>query len=448
MHKTAEFCNISYYMNETYDLKRFGADKIAFLGMFIISILIAQFVVSINSTLELSEPVELAHAGLSISIPTGNGWQTTKQWKYENNVFILSSNLLTNPGLPVAAVNCRYFFKSQNMTLKTLLNQHINDPNAAFVKTGEIQKGNVTIQWAHLEQPFSVFIGVAELPNNRSVTIEVFQTIFEIDIVERVFKQVTDSLDFREDNPLKTGTEIVTDIQSKGLNTLIDTQNQMTCFFIQDSGNRNIGFNIDLLGNSTNDEQYGIRGASQLFFTGRNPQEQLTLFQCDKNLGTYTWQSRTITRNMQIGTKIFLNKSGTINVANQIYDEYDEKSYLNGSKIVPSIFLELLISRIVQNNVKEAVVDIIDGGGRISPAFFSFKPADSNSVNSSNTVTLEFLDGRTAKELFYLDDENRIIKTNGEYNLKRTDTDSIDKEFPGQTGFITQQKKLLGQGEL
>jgi len=46
-------------MDKTYGTKEYAADKIAFLGLFIIALLIAYFIVASRSALVLSEPIKL-----------------------------------------------------------------------------------------------------------------------------------------------------------------------------------------------------------------------------------------------------------------------------------------------------------------------------------------------------------------------------------------------------
>ena len=75
-------------MTENFNYKKFGADKIAFLGLFLVATLIANFLVSMRSVLRYTEPIELEHAGLSIAIPVGKNWQSIQQWKYEDNEFV------------------------------------------------------------------------------------------------------------------------------------------------------------------------------------------------------------------------------------------------------------------------------------------------------------------------------------------------------------------------
>ena len=434
-------------MNEDNDLRKFGADKIVFLGLFVISLLIAWLIVSVKSGLNFSRPIELPHSGLSMVIPTGKGWQNTEQWKYIDNAFVLSSSLFSGKSL-AAAVNCRYFLTSQNITPEIFLNQQAIEPNSPVVEKNILKKGNLEIHWAYLEKPFTVYIGTVDLPNNRTVVIEVVQTAFEIDIAEKVFKTIVERMDYKEDNPVKTGTVIVTEMKNKGIDTVLEGHYQQASFFIRDSGNHNIGFTIDLLDNIKTNESLNIRGASQLYFTGSIAKDQATLFQGDKNLNQYNLQSQTNTKSGKTSVEIKLDKTGTLSITNQ----FGENKYPDSAGLIPSIFIELLIQNIVQDKIDESVIDILDSDGKMSAALFSFKPAENISENITNTVSLRSLDNRNLFETFYLDSNNTILKVSvneeSGYYLEKTDLDSIEREYPGQTSFISQQNQFIESNSL
>lgn len=434
-------------MNEKYDLKRFGADKIAFLGMFLISIFIANFLVSIRSDLNFSKPIELPHTGFSISIPTGKDWKSNNKWEYEKNAYVLSTNLVTGPNPFDAKVTCKYFFTSQQeITPKSSIDPQIKDSNNVVLETKLIEKGNLKIHWVHIDKPVTIYWAAADLPNNRTITIEIYETTFNLEIAEKIFMKMIDSLNFDEDNLVKTGAAFVADIKSKGIDSLINSSNIQSCFFIKGPGDRNIGFNIEMLGILNGDELFTVRGASELFFSGSNSQEQKSLFRCDEALNKFIWQTRTNTRHSQTGEIIVMDETEKISVTSQTYGT--SETYTNCSSVVPSLLLEPLINPIVQNKIENAVIDVIDANGDISPVLISFKPAEENDTKNSNIVYLEFLDGRGMSESFYLDENNRIIRAEGTHFLERTDIDTIEKEFPGMSNYISEQLKMLDSNSI
>lgn len=447
MQNIPRFCSISRYMNENIDLKKYGADKIAFLAMFLIAIILAQVIVSINSVLDFSEPIELAHTGLSLSIPIGKNWYSTQQWIYEDNVFFLNANLVSGSSGRDAGVTCKYFFNSQkNITPQTSLELQIDDANNVVLETKLIEKDNLKIHWVRIDKPVTFFWAAAELPNNRAITIEVFETTFEIDIAERIFTKIIESLSFDEDNPVKTGAAFVEEIKDKGIDSLINNYNTQSCFFLQDSNNRNIGFTIDILGNLSGDRQFVVRGASYLLSAGLNYQEQRTLFRCDKGLNKFIWQSRAITRASRIGAMITLNESGTINVTN----EFNGKSeiYMNCSNVIPGILLESFIGPLIQKKIDNLVIDIIGSEGKLSSILLSLKFPDTNTEDYSCVLTLKSFFSKESPEVYYLNDNNQIIKAAGNYYLERTEIDAIEKEFPSLKDYISQQLQLLNSNSL
>ncbi len=433
-------------MYDNEELKKFGADKIVFLGMFFLSLLIAWLLVSINSKISFSKPIKLAHTGFSACVPIGKDWQSNEKWQYEDNTFVLSSNFLVEHNIPAVAVNCRYYLTSEDINPQTWLSQLPQDSNSAIVEKGEIQKNNLTLQWVHIEKPFTVYLASAELPNNRTIDIEVIQTTIEIDIADKVFKNVIDKLAFNEDNPLKSGSEIVKQLKSKGLDTFIDKNNKQVCFLIRDSSGSDIGFTIDQLEVSSTSDQNDIRGTSLLYLAGRNAQEQYSFFRSDKKITEYTWQNQTITRAGRTDTKIDFNQSGTIRVISQTNNATHSDSFTNAYDIVPSIYLELFISRFVQSDVNEVVIDVIDSSGRVTPSLIAFEPLDQNATeDTSHVIRLEPLD-RDSWQLIYLDKDNHIIKETmyyGQiYNLEKTNLETIKQDFPRQAGDIPQMNQF------
>jgi len=434
-------------MNDNYDFKKYGADKIAFLGMFLIAILIAQLLVSMKSGLDFSEPIELEHTGLSISIPTGKGWEAAKEWKYveKDDEYTLRSNYSTYQGILDAAVNCRYFLNTQNEKPKTLIESQTNDPNNIIAETKIIKKDNLEIYWANFKRPFNIYLGVAELPNNRTITIEVVETSIGIEIAEKIFTTIIDNLNYNEDNLVETGLNFVKEIKNEGLGSQLNNFDSQSCFFIQDSNKSNIGFTIDFLANIKNDEQFTIRGASETFWSGRNPQERKTLFRCDNGLNKYIWQIRVNMRNFQTGATITLDESGVITFVNQTSGR--SRQYLNCSNVIPNTLLELLIKPAIQKNISDMVIDIIDSNGQISPTRLSIKPA-SSTEDYSHILTLQSLFSDESPETFYLNENNRIIRADGNYNLDRTDIATIEKEFPGMSEYISEQMQILNSNSI
>ena len=192
---------ITAYMDKTYDIRKIGGDKIALLGLFIVALLIAHIIVVSKSALVLSEPIKLTQAGLSVSMPAGNGWKSEKQWKNHENSFSLSSGFALGPGRPTAWARCRYLLAAETTTPQMRFEQMASEVDGAIIKTDWMQIDTLTIDWALIEKPqtpLSFIFGTAKLPNNHQLDIEVHQIMGDAEMAERTFKRIVKTLSFKD----------------------------------------------------------------------------------------------------------------------------------------------------------------------------------------------------------------------------------------------------------
>ena len=188
-------------MDKTYDIKKIGSDKIALLGLFVVALLIARLIVASKSALILSEPIILTQAGLSVSMPSGNGWKSEKQWNYHENAssFSLSSNFTPGSGKPTAWAHCRYLLAAETTTPQIRFEQMASEVDGAIIKTDWMQIDTLAIDWALIEKPqtpLSFIFGTAKLPNNHQLDIEVHQIMGDAEMAELAFKRIVKSLNF------------------------------------------------------------------------------------------------------------------------------------------------------------------------------------------------------------------------------------------------------------
>lgn len=194
---------ITAYMDKAYGTKKIGGDKIALLGLFILAVLIARFIVTSRSALILSEPIKLDHTGLSVSMPSGNGWKNSKQWHYQDNVFSLSSNFTPGSNKPTAWAYCRYLLAVQTTSPQIRFEQKASELGGEIVKTDLTITDTLIFDWVLIKKPqtpLSFVFGTAELPNNCLLDIEVYQIMGNSEMAERTFKSIIKSLNFESAN--------------------------------------------------------------------------------------------------------------------------------------------------------------------------------------------------------------------------------------------------------
>ena len=195
-------------MDKTYDIRKIGGDKIALLGLFVVSLLTARIIVVSKSAILLSEPITLTDTGLSVSMPQGNGWKSEKQWRHYENGSSLRSIFALGSRNPSAEAHCRYVKATETTDLQSLFEHKAFGVEGEIVKVDQIYKDTLTFDWALIENPkiSLIFIfGTAKLPHNRRLDIEVQQIINDPEMAELVFKQIVKNLNFEENQLLVSG---------------------------------------------------------------------------------------------------------------------------------------------------------------------------------------------------------------------------------------------------
>ena len=54
-------------------IKKYSLEEVALLVMFAFGLLVAGLIVALRGRIDMSEPLELPHSGLAVSLPAGHG---------------------------------------------------------------------------------------------------------------------------------------------------------------------------------------------------------------------------------------------------------------------------------------------------------------------------------------------------------------------------------------
>lgn len=486
-------------MNGTYGTRNRWFDKIAFFSLFIVVLVIAHFIVVLRSAIVLSEPIELNCAGLSVCIPAGNGWQSEKQWRYQRNTFALDSFFASGSGSVTAIVSCRYLLAATKAAPNELFEEKASAiVGSTIAKTGQIemsdgadvpftkglQNGGVpTLHWAYIKSLpgggqgsimlFDIFFGTAQLPNNRRLDIEVYQTSGDTNLAEEIFKSVTESLTFTDNRLLNTGSKIVTEIKDKGLDSFLvftkDGEDRENFFLIKDARGRTVGFTMEMLGThfatpqiqkagTQNGEVLGsapevrlsILAMSFYYIHGRYDQEQTAFFRSDNNLKEFVWRSSTSGPGGRSSAEVVLGENGIMTIR-EFGRIAKEKEYRIGPAAIPDVLGEFTFSQMLDSDRREILVDIIEADGKITPALVS--RTNVAGEKAAYVFRVEPLDGRGFFEQVYLDDQRqisrRLLQQENAYTIERTVAENILREFPEQGSYILRRKdEILEQDQL
>ena len=189
--------SIAPSMSDAYSIRKLGGDKIALLGLFVVALLAARLVVGLRSALVLSEPIRLPRAGLSVSVPMGNGWQSDGKWDDRD---VLSSFFFLGGSQPTAWVICRYLPTAETTTPRMWFERAAGEADGDIMEINETQTDMLIFEWAHVkgqEEPLTKFLGTAILPDNGQLDIEVNETTGDARQAEQVFKGVVESVNLR-----------------------------------------------------------------------------------------------------------------------------------------------------------------------------------------------------------------------------------------------------------
>ena len=187
-------------MSDANTIRKIGGDKIALLGLFVVALLTARFVVGLRSALVLSEPIPLLRAGLSMSVPMGNGWQSEGKWDDRDGASVLSSFFFLGGREPTALVICRYLPIPETTTPRMRFEQEAGKVNGDIIEINEMHTDMLILEWAHVkgqEEPLTKFLGTVILQNDGQLDIEVIETTGDARQAEQVFKSVVESVNLR-----------------------------------------------------------------------------------------------------------------------------------------------------------------------------------------------------------------------------------------------------------
>jgi len=420
-------------MENTYVMKKYSADKIALLGLFVLALLIARFITASRSAIVLTDSIELEHTGLSVSIPAGNGWRTNGQWKYQQNSFTLTSNFIPVSASVKAHVGCRYLLAAVQTDPQLIFEQKAASVDGIITETGQIQTETLTVDWAHIKKPQtlpSILLGTVQLPDSRRLDIEVFQTTGDIDLAEHTFQKVAESLKSQDNELLQTGGEIVDDIKNMGLNHFLEvhpakiSQNAPVFSLIKNAAGQNIGFTMDVLTSLDRNTQFNIEATSFSYLKRRYARERRTLFQSNNALNEFIWKSQNASLDDRSVATIVLDRTGLMTVS-KLNPSSEEKKYQFGPAAIPKILLELLFIQMLDSSSEKLIVDIVEADGIITPALVS---KTTEVENGRYVLRAQLLNGRG----FY---------------YERSGIENILKQFPERTDYILQKNKLLEQNQ-
>lgn len=441
-------------MDKTVRTKKIAADKIAFLGLLIAALLIARLIIASRAAIVLSEPIVLEYSGVSIAVPTGQGWRSEYEWLYQDDRFSLNSIFVPQSTNPSILVHCQYLLASEEITAKAMFDRRAMKIRGSIEETGQTETGTLTLEWAHIQKTknlFNTFIGTVLLPNNRRLNIEVDEVTGDAEAARRLFSKIAETVNFEDNRLLAAGTDIVSSIKSTGLDRFLHDTDRQSLFLVKDAARRTIGFTTELLVDSQQNHPLNIRGVSLVYMPGRYALELASVFHSDNSFDEFEWHIESVGLTRSTGTEITAQYQGPITVK-RIGSQAMEKSYHPGGAMIPVILVNMVFEQMLDSNYEKIAVDVIKTDGTIAPMIISRAQAKDKAGDTEKieyALRAELLDGRGFSELTFFDSQKQIVgsilKQDRVYLFERTDMATILTLFPQQAEYFLKKEKSRKQ---
>lgn len=410
--------------------------------MFAFGLLVAGLIVALRGRIDMSEPLELPHSGLAVSLPAGHGWERSAGWSYDTaNEFNLSARLRVGNEID-AIVHCRYFLASPEIDPEQVLTDRISSASLQVVHSEQIIDG-VDLRWAQAGEPGGIadtFVGVAALPHGRILEICVTASA-DHRLAGKVFRLMVKGIVFESDDLISRGVDFIRRFRSRGLADISQQQNTVdaeSINLIRDALDKPRGFQIETF--RKNAERSGwssIIAERTHYIAGTRGQTRKSHFECTDRLDRFIWQTGRSSRRAPyaISTEIELAGDGSMRISGTTSSK--DLIYRPGDHAVAEMLIDPLTRAFLDTYEKEALIDLIFADGTIIPAVISRvdTPLDTeNKWGAAYSVRVRFLLGGDAYMQTYFDSDKNFVgkidKTRGVLYWHKSDSKTLTETFP------------------
>jgi len=279
--------------------------------------------------------------------------------------------------------------------------------------------------------------------------VEVRQLADDVELAQKTFRKILDTLQLEDYPPLEAGAEIVTQIKNIGLYSLLDKPADY--YLIENQEKQKIGFIIQFAStySATPGDQadnYPIRAGGCHYLHQRLSIEQIWLFKGDDNLSRFILKSETADISGRRGVLLTLDEDGVMTVKKSAAGIPDRK-YIPGPAAIPAFLLETVLERLIESELEKILIDIIGSDGKILPAQITkVTPAVMLAGDKSQPLRVELLDGRNFSRQIYFDDQYKVSTQRLDYEttylLERTTAEQLLTHFPERADIILKKEKF------
>ena len=451
-------------------MRKHSADKIFLFGLLVVSLLLAYLVVRAKRVILLGEAVGIPAVGISVRLPSGNGWQSDKTWRHDEDTLVLRSVLRAEPSGQSAQVVCIYRLAGARDSGRAWLEEQAADFPAELCEYGTRRIQQTDLEWVHIKEAghmSSALAAAAALAHGRWLDIEITQVAGEDEIVQQVFDKVTQNITIEDNGLLEDGLRIISQIKAEGLDKVTAGLDESYYYLVKDSSRRPVGFLVEMLVRPAGTDKAQIQAASFGYITEPYRWETAMMFKSNVGLDEMVWETETEqNRLVQIrrgpltlqgqrqavksASVVSVEDSNKMTVQRLGPDQVEFETRIPEAAI-PDAVITAAYVQMLKSNTDRIIVDAIISDGRIKPAVISVtrKPADAPQADC--VIETEYIgDGQT--EQTYLDSRmhviKKVLKLNGIYVLEPVDMEELTRRFPERADYILQRSQAMRNGRL
>jgi hypothetical protein len=426
-------------------LRRIGLDKVAFLILLLLGLVLAKFIISYGSKLELSEPLALKGTGLEVSAPFGDSWKRLSNgFKYEDNKFSFTC-LMQISGDSVITVQWQYSLLPTTKTVPERLQAEAEIAKGRIESSASGKFGDYNFDYAKIvSEKVTVFYGTTVLPDGRILILEVGQNGRGIDLAEKIFRNLLASVKYNPDNPAVKGAEFLKTFKTS-LGALLTQSASQNYYRLKDTRGSSIGFTTDSIRYWPDvNENSAISAAGLLFLSsGFNAYAEQSIFHSNISLNKFDWMVKqgNLLTNREVPIHIQLDDQL---LAVQKQNTAEKLGFTN--TMLPDPFFDLAIEAFLKSNFDSVMLDVVISEGKIAPVILSrIKSPETSVLPAESAANVELFATNTVNQKMYFDGEGRLLSADVQgslsYRIERTSRADIIADFPQWLDKIQQMEQ-------
>ncbi|MBU1261033.1 MAG: hypothetical protein KJ757_03200 [Planctomycetes bacterium] len=436
-------------MKQSEKSRRLGLDKLAFLILFLLGLLLAKFMISFRSDFKLSEPVKLKGTGLEVSIPAGDNWkQISNGFKYEKNEFRFACLMQISRDSAIT-LQWRYFLLPAEKPAPQRLQDKALAVQGIVEFTESNRFGDLEFDYAKIDSnQITLFYGTTALPDGRILTLEVGHKGRGVELAEKIFKALLASAKYQKDNPLAKGAEFLKNFKNSYPASLPPDSYQ-NYYRIKDTRGSTIGFMANSVKCPENPNKNSLFSSAELLFlnTRLNSYAEMLLFHSDISLTKFDWsikQSNFLTNREQ---PIFIQLDSDSFTVNK---QSKAESFAFTDTMLPETFFDIAVAAFLKSSFDTVMLDFVLSDGRIAPAIISKSNMPPASVPLAKfAASVELFGTNTIYQKNYFDGEGRMllaeVQSSFSYKIERVAKADILADFPQWLEKIQQMEQYKPQ---